>query len=62
MLFPKTVQAIRTSMQAGLRSVFWLSAITMLISFLIILTLPEISLDNEAQENSVFESRDEVGS
>jgi MFS family permease len=44
MLFPKTVQAIRTSMHAGLQSVFWIGALTMLMSFLIILTLPEISL------------------
>jgi hypothetical protein len=62
MLFPKTVQAIRTSMEAGLRSVFWISAITMLLSFFIILTLPEISLDSEAQDNSSSESKTAVGS
>jgi hypothetical protein len=55
-LFKQTVQAIRISMQAGLRSVFWISAITMLISFFIILTLPEISLDAGAQEDRAFES------
>ncbi len=49
-LFQKTVQAIRTSMEAGLRSVFWVSAITMLLSFLIIITIPEISLDAEARD------------
>ena len=46
-LFPQTVQAIRTSMEAGLRSVFWISAITMLLAFLIISTVPEVPLDVE---------------
>jgi MFS family permease len=44
-LFKKTVEAIRTSMQAGLRIVFLLGAVTMLISFLLILTVPEVSMD-----------------
>jgi len=55
-LFPQTVQAIRKSLEAGLRSVFWISAITMLLSFFIILTLPEISLDTEAQDSKVVGS------
>jgi MFS family permease len=50
-LFKQTTRAIRTSMQAGLRGVFWISAITMLLGFLIILTLPEISLNAGTQEN-----------
>jgi MFS family permease len=44
-LFRQTVEAIRTSMQAGLRSVFLLGAIAMLMAFLLILTVPEISMD-----------------
>jgi hypothetical protein len=44
-LFRQTVEAIRTSMQAGVRGVFLLGAITMLISFLLIATIPEISMD-----------------
>jgi len=44
-LFTQTVEAIRTSMQAGLRVVFLLGAVTMLISFLLILTVPEVSMD-----------------
>lgn len=44
-LFQQTVEAIRTSMQAGLRGVFLLGAVTMLISFLLIATIPEISMD-----------------
>jgi hypothetical protein len=55
-LSQQTVQAIRASMEAGLRSVFWICAITMLISFLIIITLPEISLGAEAQDNNALES------
>ena len=43
-LFHQTVDAIRTSMVAGLRSVFWIGAILMLISFLIIITIPEIPI------------------
>jgi len=39
-LFPKTVEAIRVSMEAGLRSVFWIGAVTMLLAFLIISTIP----------------------
>jgi len=44
-LFAQTVDAIRTSTWAGLRSVFLLGALTMLLSFLIILTVPEVSMD-----------------
>lgn len=44
-LFRETVEAIRTSMEAGLRSIFLLGAITMLTSFLFILTVPEVSMD-----------------
>jgi hypothetical protein len=32
-------------MQAGLRGVFLLGAVTMLISFLLIATIPEVSMD-----------------
>ena len=44
-LFRQTVEAIRTAMQAGLRVVFLLGAVTMLISFFLILTVPEVSMD-----------------
>jgi MFS family permease len=43
--FRQTVEAIRKSTEAGLRSVFLLGAITMLLSFLLILTVPEVSMD-----------------
>jgi MFS family permease len=48
-MFQPTVQAIRTSMVAGLRSVFIVSAITMLLAFLLICTLPELTLDTGPQ-------------
>jgi len=41
-LFQQTVDAIRTSMEASLRSVFWIGALTMLLAFLIIITIPEV--------------------
>jgi hypothetical protein len=44
-LFLQTVDAIRSAMAAGLKSVFLLGAITMLIAFLLILRVPEISMD-----------------
>jgi MFS family permease len=44
MLFEQTVHAIRTSMEAGLRIVFIISAVAMLLAFLLSLTIPEISI------------------
>jgi hypothetical protein len=49
-LFRRTVEAIRTSMEAGLRNVFLLGAITMLMAFLLILTVPEISMDTLVED------------
>jgi MFS family permease len=46
-LFRQTVQAIRTSLEASLRSVFWIGALTMLLSFVLISTVPEISLESD---------------
>jgi MFS family permease len=44
-LFEQTVQAVRASLEAGLRGIFVISAVTMLMSFLLILTIPEIKLE-----------------
>jgi len=44
-LFLQTVDAIRSSVEAGLKGVFLLGAITMLIAFLLISAVPEISMD-----------------
>jgi MFS family permease len=49
-LLKQTIEAIRTSMVAGLRSVFLLGGITMLIAFLLILTVPEVSMDAVVQD------------
>jgi MFS family permease len=54
-LFHQTVKAIRNSMEAGFRSVFLVSAIAMLISFLLISTIPATSLDAGVKENKAAE-------
>jgi MFS family permease len=48
-LFQKTVNSIRASMGVGCRSVFLIGAITMLISFLLIITIPEIRIGDETK-------------
>ncbi len=45
MVFEKTVSAIRLSMEAGLKIIFLIGAVAMLLTFLIICTIPEISID-----------------
>jgi len=52
-LFTKTVEAIRRSMETGLQSVFLLGAITMLLSFLLILTVPEVSMDAVVEDKKM---------
>ena len=49
-LFGQTVQAIRSALQAGLHVIFLIGAVTMLISFLFILIIPEISLEGDLKE------------
>ena len=49
-LFDKTVEAIRTSLEAGLRYVFLIGAVTALVSFLLILLIPEVSIDAEVED------------
>lgn len=46
-LFEQTVAAIRTALESGLRTVFWIGAVTMAFCFLLILTIPEIPIGNE---------------
>lgn len=48
--FPSTVSAVKKSMLAGFRSVFWISAFAMLLSFLIIATIPEKAMDSAEEE------------
>ena len=44
LLFQQTNDAIRSSMEASLRSVFWIGAVTMLLAFLLIITIPEVPI------------------
>jgi MFS family permease len=54
-LFAQTVQAIRTSLQSGLSIVFLIGAGTMLLAFLLILAIPEISIDVEVKDKKAPE-------
>jgi MFS family permease len=49
-LFKKTVEAIHNSLEASLKYVFLIGAITSLISFLLILIIPEVSIEAEVQD------------
>jgi len=44
-LFSETVQAIRNSLEASLKTIFLISAITTLASWLLILTIPEVPIE-----------------
>jgi MFS family permease len=46
-LFDQGIRAIRDSLETGLRWIFIIGAVTMLVSFLLILTIPEIELDSQ---------------
>ncbi len=54
-LFQQTVQAIRTSMEFGSRMVFLVGAVTMLLAFLLVLAIPEVSIDVEVQDKRISE-------
>ena len=43
-LFQQTVDAIRSSLESALRTVYLIGAVTMLLAFLLIITIPKISL------------------
>jgi energy-coupling factor transporter transmembrane protein EcfT len=49
-LFNQTVQAIRSSMQSGLRVLFLVGSAALFVAFLLILTIPEVSMDIEVQD------------
>jgi MFS family permease len=49
-LLDQVIQAIRTSLETGLREIFIIGAISMFLSLLLILTIPEIKLDNQTME------------
>jgi MFS family permease len=48
-LFEQTVNAIRSSSEAGLRATFRIAAITMFLAFLLILTIPVIPMDRGSE-------------
>jgi hypothetical protein len=48
--FRQTVQAIRSSMEFGLRMVFLVGAGTMFLAFLLVLFIPEASIDIEVKD------------
>jgi len=49
-LFQKTVQAIRGSLEAALKTIFVIGAVAMLISFLLIVTIPEVSMEVKPED------------
>lgn len=49
-LFDQTIQAIRTALQSGLKILFLVGSIALLVAFLFILTIPEVSMDVEVQD------------
>jgi hypothetical protein len=49
-LFQRTVQAIRDSLEASLRTIFVIGAVAMLISFLLVVTIPEVSMEVKPED------------
>jgi hypothetical protein len=49
-ILDQTVSAIRTSMEAGLKIIFIIGAVAMVLTFLIICTIPEISIDTPVED------------
>ncbi len=45
-LFENTIQSVRGALQSGLRVVFLIGSIAILLAFLIIITIPEVPLNN----------------
>jgi MFS family permease len=52
MLFEQTVQAVRTALQSGLKVLFLIGSIALLIALLFIITIPEVSMDEEVQDKN----------
>jgi len=49
-LFDQTVQAIRSALHSGLKVLFSIGAVALLMSLLFILTIPEVSMDAEVRD------------
>jgi MFS family permease len=54
-LLHQTVDAMRKSMEAGLKSVFLIGAVTMLLALLLITTIPEVPLGSEAKSEEAVQ-------
>lgn len=54
-LLNQTVLAIRSALESSLKTVYLIGAITMFLSFLMILTIPEVSMDVEVQDKKAPE-------
>lgn len=48
-LFEQTVDAIRSSSEAGLKTTFLIAGLTMFLAFILILTIPVIPMDRGAE-------------
>jgi MFS family permease len=53
-ILDRTVSAIRTSMEAGLRVIFLIGALATLLTFLTICTIPEISIEAPVEDKKPF--------
>lgn len=51
-MFQKTVQAIRDSLEAGLKTIHMIGAVAMLISFLLVVTIPEVSMEVKPEDKT----------
>ena len=51
-LFDQTVQAVRNALQSGLKVLYLIASVALLIAFLLILTIPEVSMDAEVQDEN----------
>jgi MFS family permease len=49
-LFQRTVQAIRDSLETSLKTIFLIGAVAMLISFLLVVTIPEVSMEVKPED------------
>jgi MFS family permease len=52
MLFDQTVQAVRSALQSGLKVLYLIGSVALLIALLFILTIPEVSMDAEVQDKN----------
>ena len=55
-MYNQTIGAICSSLQSGLKIVFLIGAVTMLFAFLVIITIPEVSMDVEVQDKKSADS------